>query len=240
MNGNFKSTLMNNGNDLTTPAKTISRQGGGPPEDNHSPPGRVLILFAHPRFEKSRVNRALLSALPSSGDVTLHDLYELYPDYNIDVEAEKELLITHDVLIWHHPFYMYSAPAILKQWLDLVLEYGWAHGAGGDFLKGKTVFNAISTGGTREAYGRDGYNRFTIREFLYPFEQAARLCKMYYLPPFAVQGTYRLTDEELARHAGDYGFLLRQLTAGGCNREEMEQFDFLNDWMEDKQRIQTP
>jgi glutathione-regulated potassium-efflux system ancillary protein KefG len=237
---NFDSTLRNNENDLSTPADTMSRQGGEAPEGNYSHPRRVLILFAHPRYEKSRVNRALLSNLPASDDITLHDLYELYPDYNIDVEAEKELLLAHDILIWHHPFYMYGAPAILKQWLDLVLEYGWAHGAGGDFLKDKTAFNVISTGGTREAYGSDGFNRLTIREFLCPFEQTARLCKMTYLPPFAVQGTYRLTDEELARHAGDYVFLLGRLAAGAYDREEMERFDFLNDWIEDRQRIQTP
>jgi glutathione-regulated potassium-efflux system ancillary protein KefG len=201
---------------------------------------RVLILFAHPRFEKSRVNRALLGALPPSGDLTVHDLYELYPDYNIDVDAEKELLLTHDILVWHHPFYMYSAPAILKQWIDLVLEYGWAHGAGGDFLKDKTAFNAITTGGTREAYAGGGFNGYTIREFLYPFEQTARLCKMNYLPPFAVQGTYRLTDGELARHAADYAFLLRQLGAGAYSPEEAGRYVFLNDWIDAGLRTQTP
>ncbi len=209
-------------------------------DDGYFNTRRVLILFAHPRFEKSRVNRALLSALPVSDAITLHDLYELYPDYNIDVEAEKQLLLTHDIVIWHHPFYMYSAPAILKQWMDLVLEYGWAHGEGGDFLKNKTAFNVITTGGTREAYRSDGFNRFTIREFLCTFEQTARLCKMTYLPPFAVQGTYRLTNEELARHAADYGFLLQQLSVGANGREEMEQFSFLNDWIATRQRIQTP
>ncbi len=242
----FKPALTNTENSLSTPANTTfpageethfhTRRGSNGDLDT----GRVLILFAHPRFEKSRVNRSLLRALPASGDITLHDLYELYPDYNIDVEAEKELLLTHDILIWYHPFYIYSAPAILKQWLDLVLEYGWAHGAGGDFLKDKTAFNVITTGGTRETYRGDGFNRFTIREFLRPFEQTARLCKMIYLPPFAVQGTYRLTDEELARHAGDYAFLLRQLGAGAYDREAMEPCDFLNDWIAAGQRTKAP
>jgi len=236
----FRSTLTDDESDASTPVKIISRQGEGTQDGAHFHAKRVLILFAHPRFEKSRVNRALLSALPASNEITLHDLYELYPDYNIDVEAEKELLLAHAVLIWHHPFYMYSAPAILKQWLDLVLEYGWAHGAGGDFLKDKTAFNVITTGGTRETYRSDGFNHFTIREFLCPFEQTARLCKMIYLPPFAVQGTYRLTDEELARHAGDYGSLLLRLAAGDYGREEMERLDFLNDWIAAGQRAQTP
>jgi glutathione-regulated potassium-efflux system ancillary protein KefG len=197
---------------------------------------RVLILFAHPRFEKSRVNRSLLSALPVSESITLHDLYERYPDYNIDVETEKQLLIAYDVLIWHHPFYMFSAPAILKQWMDLVLEYGWAHGGEGDALKNKTAFNVVTTGGSRESYTKDGFNRFTIREFLRPFEQTARLCKMTYLPPFAVHGTYRLTGGELLRHAEDYASLLQLLSGGLYRREEMERFDFLNDWLADRQR----
>lgn len=192
---------------------------------------RVLILFAHPRFEKSRVNRSLLSTLPVSEAITLHDLYEHYPDYNIDVESEKQLLLAHDVLIWHHPFYMFSAPAILKQWMDLVIEYGWAHGGGGEALKGKTALHAVTTGGSRESYSRDGFNRFTIREFLRPFEQTARLCKMTYLPPFAVQGTYRLSDGDLLRHAGDYALLLWLLSGSPYREEELARFDFLNDWL---------
>jgi glutathione-regulated potassium-efflux system ancillary protein KefG len=197
---------------------------------------RVLILFAHPRFEKSRVNRSLLSALPLSEAITLHDLYERYPDHNIDVEAEKQLLAAHDVLIWHHPFYTFSAPAILKQWMDLVLEYGWAHGEGGNALKDKTAFNVVTTGGSRESYGPDGFNRFTLHEFLRPFEQTACLCKMIYLPPFAVQGTYRLSDGEMLRHAGDYAFLLQLLSDSPLRKEEVTQFDLLNDWLADLQR----
>jgi glutathione-regulated potassium-efflux system ancillary protein KefG len=197
---------------------------------------RVLILFAHPRFEKSRINRSLLSALPLSEAITLHDLYERYPDHNIDVEAEKQLLAAHDILIWHHPFYTFSAPAILKQWMDLVLEYGWAHGEGGNALKDKTAFNVVTTGGSRESYGPDGFNRFTLHEFLRPFEQTACLCKMIYLPPFAVQGTYRLSDGEMLRHAGDYAFLLQLLSDSPLRKEEVTQFDLLNDWLADLQK----
>ena len=103
---------------------------------------RILILFAHPRFEKSRVNRALLKKVERLPGVTLTDLYEHYPDFNIDVDREKKSLVSHDIVVWHHPFYMYGAPALLKQWMDLVLEHGWAHGREGDFLKGKIIFGA--------------------------------------------------------------------------------------------------
>ena len=53
---------------------------------------RILILVAHPALERSRVHRALLaSVLPSRG-LTVHDLYEAYPDFDIDVPREQALL----------------------------------------------------------------------------------------------------------------------------------------------------
>jgi glutathione-regulated potassium-efflux system ancillary protein KefG len=192
---------------------------------------KILILFTHPRFEKSKTNRALLRNIEQQEGVTFNDLYEQYPDFNIDVVREKELLSAHQIIIWHHPFYMYSAPALLKQWIDLVLEYGWAHGLGGDSLKNKIIFNALTSGGTREVYAAGGYNRFTIREFLVPFEQTAMLCKMIYLPPFAVQGTHLLTEEALQRHVTLYRALLSRLVRGEFDIEAMKKLPYLNDWL---------
>ena len=192
---------------------------------------RILILFAHPRFEKSRVNRALLREAGRVPGVTLHDLYERYPDFNVDVEREKALLAAHEGIVWQHPFYMYGAPALLKQWIDLVLEYGWAHGPGGDFLKNKFVFNALTSGGAREAYAADGLHRFSFEEFLTPFRQTAALCQMVDLPPFVVAGTYRLTEADLKTHATLYGDLLARLSRGDFRIEAVRRFAFLNDWL---------
>ena len=108
---------------------------------------KVLILFAHPRFEQSRTNAALLRRLPQDERLTFRDLYEAYPDFHIDIAAEQALLLAHDVIVWHHPFYWYSAPPLLKQWIDLVLQFGWAYGPGGEALKGKIIFNAFTAGG---------------------------------------------------------------------------------------------
>jgi len=69
---------------------------------------KALILFAHPQYEKSKTNQALLAHVDKMNGVTFNDLYEEYPDFNIDVAREKELLLGHDVIIWHHPLYMYS------------------------------------------------------------------------------------------------------------------------------------
>lgn len=158
---------------------------------------RVLILFAHPALEKSRVHRRLMAGMPRDERITLHDLYERYPDGDIDIQAEQELLLEHDVVVWQHPLYWYSAPPLLKTWLDLVLEHGWAYGAEGHALRGKTVLQAISAGGAASAYCEEGYNRWTIRQYLRPFEGTALLCGMRYLPPWVVFGTHRLDEADL-------------------------------------------
>jgi glutathione-regulated potassium-efflux system ancillary protein KefG len=189
----------------------------------------ILVIFAHPRFEKSRTNAVLLKNISHLSHVTVRDLYQEYPEYNIDIQREKELLLGHDIIIWHHPFFWYSCPPLLKQWIDVVLEIGWAYGPGGTALKGKLVFNAITTGGAREAYTREGRNRYTLREFLVPFEQTARLCQMTYLPPFAVQGTHRLTPEAIDRCGKEYALLLSRLTEDSLSIEHLLTLDSLND-----------
>ena len=172
---------------------------------------RILILFAHPALEKSRVNTHLARAAQSVGGVTFCDLYERYPDFFIDVTVEQRLLTEHDVIIWHHPMYWYSCPPLLKQWIDLVLMHGWAYGSGGHALEGKYLFNAITTGGGEMAYSTTGFNRFSLRQFLIPFEQTVRLCRMTYLPPFVVQGTHRMSPREIETHAERYTSLLKDL-----------------------------
>src|ERR1700761_4628712 len=123
---------------------------------------RVLILFAHPALQKSRVNRRLIAAVPHLENVTINDLYEEYPDFSIDVRREQALLESHDIIIFQHPFYWYSCPALLKEWEDLVLQYGFAYGTGGTKLRGKWVLTAITAGGPSAAYQRNGHNYFTI------------------------------------------------------------------------------
>lgn len=95
------------------------------------PATRILVLFAHPAFERSRVHRRLVAAARAQHGVTIHDLYEAYPDFDVDVRREQELLLAHDLIVLQHPFYWYSTPPLVKQWIDLVFEYGWAYGARG-------------------------------------------------------------------------------------------------------------
>jgi glutathione-regulated potassium-efflux system ancillary protein KefG len=175
---------------------------------------KVLILFAHPAIRRSKVNRRLLKAIGDLEGVTINDLYEAYPDLDIDVEREQGLLLRHDVVVLQHPFYWYSTPAILKEWQDLVLEHGWAYGHQGHALEGKIMLSAITTGGSEETYCAKGSNQYTIRQLLAPIEHTARLCGIVYLPPFVVHGTHSLTEDSIEVHAREY----RRLVAGLCDR----------------------
>ena len=200
---------------------------------------KVLILFAHPALEKSRVHVRLIRNIRSIKGVTFHDLYETYPDFDIDVKLEQSLLLTHDTIILQHPFYWYSSPAIVKQWLDLVLEHGWAYGKGGTQLSGKRFMNFISCGGTLEAYQHEGRNRFTIKELLAPFDQTAHLCKMDYLPPFVVHGTHRLLQEDIEFHALQYEQLLVALTSDRISDNEWQGIRYLNELCPIPQTLQS-
>lgn len=165
---------------------------------------RVLILFAHPALHRSRANAALAEAVQDLEGVTFRDLYEEYPHLHIDVEQEQELLRQHDIIVWQHPFYWYSAPAILKEWLDVVLEHGFAFGENGTALRGKQAMSALTTGGSAEDYHQSGSNRFTMQQLLAPFDQTAHLCGMQYLEPFILHATASLGVDEIMQAAARY------------------------------------
>ena len=190
---------------------------------------KILILFAHPAFEKSRVNKILTGTVKEIEGVYFHDLYEAYPDFHIDVKFEQELLVQHDIIIFHHPFFWYSTPAILKEWQDLVLEHGWAYGSQGNALKGKIMMNMVTTGGPEIAYHSEGRNHYTVRQLLAPMEQTANLCKMIYLAPFIVHGTHGLQQEEAIRYKADYRDLLIALRENRVDIEAARRINRIND-----------
>jgi glutathione-regulated potassium-efflux system ancillary protein KefG len=189
---------------------------------------KVLILFFHPRYEDSHANRILAETAASVEGITFRDLYEIYPDFNIDVQAEKQALIEHDIIVWQHPFFWYNCPPLMKQWIDLVLEYGWAYGKGGDKLAGKQVLQVITSAGTFEVYRPEGRNRFTYRTLLSPFDQTVHLCKMHYLPPFIVPGAPRMSPEQLNVYAEQYGKILRGLQRGQWTPEQLQPIEYFN------------
>jgi glutathione-regulated potassium-efflux system ancillary protein KefG len=190
---------------------------------------RVLVLFAHPALQKSRVHRVLAAAAERVEGITFHDLYECYPDLHLNVEREQKLLVEHDIVVFQHPFYWYSTPAILKEWQDLVLEWGFAYGDGGIALRGKKLLTALSTGGPEEAYRREGFNHFTVRELLAPLEQTMRLCGVEYLPPFVLHAVLRLSRQEIDAAAERYVALLEAMRDDGLDWTALRTRRYFND-----------
>jgi len=157
----------------------------------------IYHIVTHPNLDKSRVNKEVLKAFEGQEGVETRKLYEVYPDWKIDVAKEKESLLKADIIIIQTPFYWYSTPGLYKEWQDKVLEYGFAYGEGGDKLKGKKFVMVISTFGPEDAYRYGGYNNFTMEELLRPFEQTANLCQLEYLKPLIINGVAHKTDAEI-------------------------------------------
>lgn len=191
-------------------------------------------MFFHPRYENSRANRQLLEMASTVDQVTIHDVYEAYPDFNIDVQREQELLMVHDVILWQHPLYWYSCPPMMKQWMDLVLEYGWAYGKDGHQLKGKWVTNVFSSGGSFEAYQPEGRNQFTYRALMAPFMQTAKLCQMEYLPPFIVPGANKAEGDFFEAMAIKYAEVLHFLKQGNIDLASLKSVAYFNDIIQEQ------
>lgn len=189
---------------------------------------KILVLFAHPAFERSTMHRSLIDHIRQLENVTINDLYENYPDFEIDVEREKKLLSEHEVVVWQHPFFWYSGPALLKQWQDLVFEYGWAYGKENYALEGKRVFNAITSGGELEAFQKKCFHSSTIRDFLLPFERTAEICKMIYLPPFWVPETEKLSYDRIQEYGRQYKDLLTLIRDSDLNDPKLSTTSLLN------------
>ncbi len=165
---------------------------------------KVLLLYAHPESQDSVANRVLLEPALQLPNVTVHDLYAHYPDFFIDIAYEQDLLRQHEVIVFQHPLYTRSCPALLKEWLDRVLSRGFASGAGGNELAGKYWRSVITTGEPESAYRRDA-NRYPMNDILRPFELTAGMCRMHWMSPIIVYWARRQQPEELRSRAPPTG-----------------------------------
>ncbi|MBN9303489.1 NAD(P)H-dependent oxidoreductase, partial [Dysgonomonas mossii] len=72
----------------------------------------VLLILAHPYFNKSIANKTIVERLQKSSlDIEIRNLHALYPDFSIDVQAEQDALLRHNTVVFQYPFYWYNMPA---------------------------------------------------------------------------------------------------------------------------------
>lgn len=169
---------------------------------------KTLVIISHPSILESSSQQFLLSAVPKNHHITIHHLEHAYPDGNIDVNREQQLLKEHDRIIFQFPFYWYSTPAFLKQWQDEVLTEGFAHGNERGKLVGKQFGLIFMLGVHEREYQAGGRELYTISELTRPFQAMAHKTGMRYLRPLTVFQFAYMTDEEKMNLFIDYQQML--------------------------------
>ncbi|MFV0477337.1 MAG: NAD(P)H-dependent oxidoreductase [Parahaliea sp.] len=180
---------------------------------------KVIHYYAHPGHRFSSINKAMWDASRQVENVMHVDLCREYPRYDINIDQEQARLLSHDIIVVQFPMFWYSAPALVKEWLDLTFEHGFAYGDGGSQLKGKWLMLAVSTSAPECAFSGKGYQHYPLRTFLTPFEQTARLSGMRFAAPYVRYGALEGSSQA---HAEGFVRLLQALRNDRYNLEVAE------------------
>lgn len=171
---------------------------------------KTLIILAHPNILTSNVNKALIQSVENDPNITIHDLYATYKTIeSIDVQREQALLVAHERIIFQFPIYWYSSPALLKEWQDKVLSYGFAYGPEGSKLAGKESKIVVSTGSPEYAYQAGAYNNFTLSEYLRPLQSTIIFTGMEFKGIFSAYGAMKLSETNLQKDIINYQKILK-------------------------------
>ncbi|MDB0303762.1 NAD(P)H-dependent oxidoreductase [Acinetobacter baumannii] len=147
----------------------------------------ALLILAHPYYAQSIANKTIVSELVKTyPDLEVRDIFQLYPDYKIDVSAEQEALLRHDTIILQYPMFWFNMPAILKLWFDEVFTYQFAYGSQGDKLKDKKVIISMTVGQKEANMVNDQEN--LIDSFLKAVQHSIQYTQMQ------LSGTFLLYD----------------------------------------------
>lgn len=151
---------------------------------------KTLIIVIHPTMETSVINKRWVEVLNQFPEkYTVHELYKAYPDGELDVEKEQELIEAYDKIIFQFPLYWFSSPPMLKKWFDEILLYGWAFGSRSGYkMKGKKIALAISAGIDDKDFSANAKYKYTLKELLRPFELTFDYVKADYREPFVYYG----------------------------------------------------
>jgi glutathione-regulated potassium-efflux system ancillary protein KefF len=165
----------------------------------------ITVVYCHPYPNRSRANRILLDGVRDLSGVDVRSLYALYPDFDIDAQAEQRALADAQLIVWQGPFYWYGVPALLSLWFEKVLTQGWAYGEGANALRGKSVLWVATTGSPLASYRRGAMHGHPFEEFVPPISQIARFCGMQWVdPPLILHSAHRMSDLELREVAQRY------------------------------------
>jgi len=168
---------------------------------------KTLVIVTHPNLDHSVVNKRWMDELRKLPETYLvHNLHAAYPNGQIDVKSEQQLLERFDKIIFQFPFFWFNCPPLLKKWLDDVLTEGWAFGSNSNYkLSGKKIALAISTGIDENGYQPSGKYKYTMEHLLAPFELTFDYIRADYRPPFIFYGMeLQATKERIDKSVQQY------------------------------------
>lgn len=158
---------------------------------------KTLIILAHENFKNSRINKVLINSIEGNADITIHNLYELYDNFNIDAQKEIELLKSHEKIIFQFPLQWYSCPSLLKKWEDVVFST-ILHSDNRKILANKIFQVITTTGGAEHLYNLAGSSIKMMTDILFPFNLTAEYMSMKTLPVFCVFDDQTLAKDSMA------------------------------------------
>jgi glutathione-regulated potassium-efflux system ancillary protein KefG len=164
---------------------------------------KIVVLMAHGNMDDSILNKRIKTELKDKENIIYKDLTSLYQDFKIDIKKEQNDLLTAKKIIFQFPMYWYSAPAILKRWVDEVFSYGYSYkiDEDGEFqalaLKDKEFQMIVTMGAKEDSFV--GKGRLSVKECLNSYSYTAKMLGMKEREPFLVYGAAyeKFTDDDL-------------------------------------------
>ncbi|MFC6346195.1 NAD(P)H-dependent oxidoreductase [Vagococcus carniphilus] len=157
---------------------------------------KTLVIIAHPEVADSQLQQFLLESSQSLEEVEIHYLIE----GQFDIKEEQNKLKKFDRIIFQFPMYWYSAPFILKKWIDEVIDYTFSKTE----LRHKELGLVVSLGVDEANFASGKPENFTLSEIFRPFEALANKCQMIFLPIFSISLFSYMTEIEKKRLLIEY------------------------------------
>lgn len=160
----------------------------------------ISLLYAHPYAYHARLEQLVLNAVQHLPELQLRELYQLYPDFYIDVTLEQKMLAQSNAIVLHYPMQWGLPPALLVQYLHKVFQYGWAYGKNAEAQPVKSLQGKKFWLVTHAASSQHEVDPCYQQTMFTPLRQLALSCGMEWQPPLMLS---ELTDEDSVRVAAE-------------------------------------
>ena len=139
----------------------------------------LLVVSGHARIAVSTATKTIMEEVQKEfPEAELLYLDQTYPDFKIDIRCERQRVSSADIIVLQYPIQWYSAPAIMKRWLEEVFTFGFAHDAKGGLLNGKKLILSMTSGAPESQYHIGERMGYPMEVYQLPLKQLADLCGM--------------------------------------------------------------